>query len=326
MPTPAELHPVEPLLTNMSLAYMQELSAFLAGRIFPVVPVATSSGTFATYPKGSFWRDEMRPRPLGGEAEIADYTVGTDTYAVEEWAVKHRVDDRTRANALNPFSPDDDATFLLSQMAAINAERRWATSFFGTGIWGTDLTGVAAAPAGGQFLRWDVSTSDPAHEIRTQSNTMEAATGFGGNVLVVGADVWLSIQNNAQIKDIIKYTERGVIGEQLVASLMGLDDFIVARSVYNSAAEGAADSIARLIGAKDALLIHRTPRPGLKVPTAGTTFAWQNLVPGATNLLSAVIERRRIDTHHSDEFEIRNAFGYKVVASDLGIFFSGAVS
>ena len=324
MPTPKAVHPVDPLLTNMSVGFQQDLGAFVAGRVFPVVPVLTNSGTFATYPKGSLWRDELAPRPLGGELPRADYEVGTDTYTVDEWGVKEHVDARTIANALSPFQPIEDATWHLSMMAAINAERRWATAFIGTPIWGTDIQGVAATPtAGTSVLQWNDASATPAHDIRYLCNLVDGATGFKPQVLVVGADAWLYLQNSAEIKEIIKYTQTGIINEAIVAAAMGIEELIVARGIYNSAAEGAADSITRIVTADAGVLLYRTPRPGLRTPTAGSTFAWQGLVPGATNILGGVIERGQdpgpVGTY-SEVVGIRNAFSYKLVSSDLGVY------
>lgn len=330
MPTPGNMH-VDRLLTNMAVGWQQDLSGFLSGQIFPVLPVNEASGIYGVWPIGSIWRDEMRRRPLGGSLEKVDYKVSTASFAIEEWGVRHDVDDRVRRNASDPFSPDIGATRMLVAMAAINAERRWASSFFGTGIWSNDITGVAAAPTAGiEILQWDQAAADPADGLEEYQAIMELATGgLSGNVLIIGRDVWRSVKRNAEFRDQVKYTQRGIITQQLAAELMGLEQLIVAKSVYNAAEEGLADSITRIIGAKDGLLLHRNPNvtaTGDGAPTAGVTFAWQNLVPGATNILGGVIERGRDGFNYSDVFAIRNAFEFKVTSADLGIFFTGLVA
>jgi hypothetical protein len=322
---------VDPLLTNMAVGWQQDLSGFLAGRVFPTVPVNEASGIYGIWPTGSIWRDEMRRRPLGGELERVDYSVSTDSFAIEEWGVKHYVDDRVRRNASNPFDPDIGAGRLLSGMAAINAERRWATNFFGTGIWSNDITGVAATPtAGTEILQWDQSAADPADLLEEYQILMEEATGGkSGNVMIIGRNVWKALKANTAFKDQVKYTQRGVITRMLAAELLELDDLFVAKSVYNDAQEGLATNISRIVGADDGLLLHRNMNvsaTGDGEPTAGVMLAWQNLVPGATNPLGAVIERGRDDQKYSDIFAVRNAIEFKVVAADLGIFFSGLVA
>lgn len=330
MPTQNNMH-VDSLLTNMAVGWQQDLSGFLAGRVFPNVPVNEASGIYGVWPTGAIWRDEMRRRPLGGELERVDYSVSTATFSIEEFGVKHYVDDRTRRNATNPFDPDIGAGRLLSGMAAINAERRWATSFFGTGIWSNDITGVPATPtAGTQILQWDQSAADPADGLEEYQIIMEEATGgLSGNVLIIGRNVWRFVKANAAFKDQIKYTQRGVITQQLAAELFGVETLIVAKSVYNTAEEGLATSISRIVGADDGLLLHRNPAvsgAGDGLPTAGIMLAWQNLVPGATNPLGAVIERGRDEQKYSDIFAVRNAIEFVVTAADLGIFFTGLVA
>ena len=48
------------LLTNISVAWMQDAGNFMASKVFPTVPVAKASDKYNVYPKGAFLRDEVR--------------------------------------------------------------------------------------------------------------------------------------------------------------------------------------------------------------------------------------------------------------------------
>ena len=68
------------------------------------------------------------------------------------------------------------------------------------------------------------------------------------------------------------------------------------------------------------------PSPSMDAPTAIARFGWTGLIPGATQPNGGVITRGRDDRAYSDWIHSRNAFDYKQVSADLGIFFQYANS
>ena len=60
-PTTGDVH-VDAILTNMSIAYMQEAYAFVAGKVFPTVPVSKQSDKFFTSTQADFIRDQVELR------------------------------------------------------------------------------------------------------------------------------------------------------------------------------------------------------------------------------------------------------------------------
>lgn len=325
-PLPADAH-IDRWLTDLSVAYIQSAENFVAAKVFPAVPVLKQSDKYATYPKGYFFRDEMGPRPLGGRANRAGYTIGSGTYSCQEDALSHPIDDRVRANTDAPLGPDEAGQRLLSGQAMIHLDRLWAFDYFKTGVWAqTDQTGVASAPTGPQFLQFDQSGSKPIQTIRARASVMAGTTGYRPNKLVLGNDVYDALCEHADIIDRIKYTQRGVATRELLAELFHVDEVLVAQGVQNTAKEGQTDAVSWLVNAKAMLLVYAPPAPSLLTPSAGYTFAWTGLIPGVTNAMGGVIARYREEQEHSDILEIRTAFDTGVVASDLGQFFAAAVA
>ncbi len=312
--TPGDLH-IDRFLTNLSEAFVQDEAGFVGDRVFPVVPVQKASDLFVTFPREFFWKDEFRVRPLGGRAEVASYEVGQDTYSVEEVALAHKIDDRVRANADDPIDPDRTAMRLLTSQAMNHRDSKWASTFFGASIWGVDKTGTADA----DFIQWQKTTSTPMLDIDTFSDEMESTTGIRPNTLVLGADVWKFIRNNADVREMIKYTQIGIPTMQLIAQMFGVDQLLIARGIENTAAEGQTPSYSRLMNSEDGLLLFAAPSPGLEQPSAGYTFAWTGLLAGA-NAFGGVIQRGRDDFAHSDYIELRMAFVHKLVSTELGIY------
>jgi len=324
-PIPSQMH-VDRYLTTLSVAFVQKSRNFVADKVFPVVPVAMQSDKYPVYDRGYFFRDEVGVRPLGGEAPRAGYKITNKTYVAEEYALAHTIDDRVRANADKPLNPDRAAMRLLTTQFMIHRDRQWTDGYFKTGVWTTDLTGVSASPTAGQFLQFDQTGSDPIGLIDQQKDTIAEATGYEPNVLVLGRKVYRTLRGHADIIDRVKYTQRGVVDTEILASLFGVERVVVPGAIYNTAAEGAADSFSFIVSSNDMLLVYAAPEPALEVPSAGYIFAWTGLIPGATNAFGGAFMRTRDEKAHSDYVEIRGAYDMHVVAPDLGVFFTSVVA
>lgn len=316
---------VDHYLTNYSVRYVQDSSAFVAQRATSLISVNMMSNSFATYDRGYFLRDEAKPRPLGGRPEQVGYKVTPDTYSAVEYALEHVVDDRQRANTDDPIRLDENATAILTGKMMIKQDRYFAQNFFTAGKWTSQAQGVLSGPNAGQFLAFTDANSDPIGVIDQYKDVIGQATGMVPNTLVLGANVRRTLRTHPDIADRIKYTQIGVADDALLARLFNLDNVVTARSIYNAAAEGAVDDFQYIADGDSMLLMYIDPNPGLDSPTAIATFAWTGLLPGVTNALGGVIERGRDERAHSDWFQDRMAWDMKIIAQDLGVFFRDVV-
>lgn len=325
MPQPSSsLVHVSRSLTNISVAYIQNETDFVASRVFPVVPVEKQGDQYLSYPKGAWFRTEARRRGPGTESPGSGWNLTRDTYFADVYAVHKDIDDQIRANADTEIQLDRDSTRWVTGQLLLKRDLDWASTYFTTGVWGTDVTGVSGAPAGGQVRQWsDYTNSNPITDIANYQTTMAGATGMTPNTLVVGPAVYNALRNHTQIIERIKYTQRGVLTEDLLAALLGVDRLIVARAIYNSAPEGIADSMSYIFG-KQALLCYSTPNPSLLTPTAGYIFSWTGLL--GSGAFANRIKRFRIEERESDRVEGEMAYDMKVVAPDLGVFFNSVVA
>lgn len=319
-PTPSALH-VDSLLTDISVAFIQSSTKYVANRVFPTVPVAKKSDLFATYSTADFLRDEFEERHAGDEAVTIGYRTGTDNYVATEWAAQHAIDDQVRANADSPFRPEQDAVEMLTQKLMIKREVEWVTNFFSTGdIWtgssdGADLVG------GTDFTQWSNAASTPIEDVHSQMARIESNTGFLPNKLVVNRDVWFDLKNHPDIVDRIKHTSRDAVTTDLVARLLGIDEVLITAAVRNTRGEGL-DHSGSYVGSDEALLVYAAPSPTLLAPSGGYTFQWTGLLPGANQGMA--VERYRQEERVSDVVRLRAAWDQKVVSSALGVLFSDA--
>ena len=324
-PGRGDVHVDRPL-TDISVAFLQSQDVYVADRVFPVVPVAKQSDKYFTLPRGAFFRDQMEKRAPGARAASVNYTVSTDNYSADVWALAHDVADQVRANFDSPLNADRQATELLTQQGLIRKEKLWASLFFATSVWTVDQTGVAAAPGANQFLQWNDAASNPVEDIRAGKRRVHARTGYRPNKLVLGRQVYDTLLDHP---DIVGRLDRGqTTGPAMakldsLAALFELEEILVMDAVMNTAAEGAADSI-DFVGGKSALLVYAPAAPGLMVPSAGYTFSWTGLLGGGA--LGMRMKRIRMEPEEADRLEIQMAFAHKKVSADLGQFFASAIA
>lgn len=314
-------------LTDYSFGLQQQDGVFVSSVASSRIPVTQEAGKYNVYPPGWFWRDEAKVRPLGGRPVQVGYGVTEDTYIAEEWALEHVIDDRTRQNSRLQNRLDENATKLLTSKQMIRADRIWATSFFVTGVWGQEVTGVTATPGADEFLSWADDASSPLSDIEDWKEVIRAGTGMEPNTLVLGSNVRKRLKNHPEFVDRIKYTSSAAITNAIMAALFEIDNLRVARALYNTADEQpisvaatGGENLSYIVDANSAWLGYIDPNPTLDSATAIATFAWDSLIPGQTNDFGGVISRGRDGRAYSDYFHSRQAFGMKKVSDDLAVF------
>lgn len=324
MPTKSQAH-IDRALTNMSVAYMQDESAFIADKVFPRIPVKKQSDVYFIYNKGDFFRDEAKVRAAAAESVGGEYGVeASDPYYCKVWAFHKDVTEQERANTDEPLMCDQDATDFVTQKMLIKREVDWATKFFTTGKWGTEIDGVDATPGDGEALKFGLDGSDPISVVTNQIVEMASKTGFRPNTLVLSPYVFYALKNHPDVLDRIKYTQKGIVTADLLATLFEVDKVFIPWGVVNTANQGATDAIGFIMG-KHALLCYVNPRPAIKKPSAGYLFTWTGLEGSGAYGNRIVRLPMDILGLGTERIEGEVAFDSKVIASDLGVFFKDIV-
>jgi len=324
-PTFSDIHVNKPL-TNISVAWIQEESAFISDKVFPSVPVQKQSDRYFVYFREDWYRDEARKRVYGNESAGGGYRIdNTPSYYCDIWAYHKDVTAQDRANSDNPLSPDEDATIFLTQKLLLKREIEWATRFFASGIWGTEYTG-GATTSGTTRKYWSSSSSDPIGDISDMQIAIQAATGYKPNVLALGPYVYKELRNHSDILDRIKYTQKGVVTADLLATLFDVEKVVVASAVKNSAAQGGTESTDFIMG-KHALLAYVPPRPALRTPSAGYIMSWIGEGFAGAGMFGNRIAKIPMDWLGlgTTRIEGEMAFACELVSSDLGGFFNSIV-
>jgi len=313
-PTSSQVH-VDAILTNISVAYMQQQANFIASRVFPIVPVSKQSDKFFTYTKNDWFRDEAQRRADATESAGGGYGLSTDSYQCDVFAFHKDIGDQTRANADAPIQVDREAAEFVTSRLMLKMETQFVSTFFTTGVWGTDVT-----PSN---LWSDYTSSDPLNDVETGKRTILATTGYEPNTLVLGYDVFKTLKNHPDLVDRIKYTSSQTLTEGLMASLFDIPRVMVAKAVKATNNEGGTAAYDFTHG-KNALLTYSAPSAGLLQPSGGYVMSWTGVSQGLGQTIGT--SRIRMEQFKADRIEAELSFDMKVIGSDLGYFLSACVA
>lgn len=312
-PTHSEVQVVDPVLTNMMVAYMQADDRFVADRVFPLVPVEKQGFTYYTFTKKFWFLDEMKPRTPGGQFARAGFGVSSSTGYANTFGLEFPLADEVESNNQTPMSIAQAGLKWLAQQSLIRRERAFSADFMVTGVWGTDDNNSTTD--------WDDFTSgDPFSDILTAKRTISNSTGLDPNTMTLGYIVHVALQNHPDIIDRIKHVQIAGLGnvETALKSLFDVANYNVGKAVYNSANEGQTQSNAAIID-DDCLVSYSTSSPGIAEASAGYTYTWQG---GGGN---GEIVQYREQKSKSDILQNSEAWDQKAVATDTGFFFADVV-
>ena len=326
-PTRSDVHVDRPL-TNISIAYIQEAKDFIADKVFPIVPVMKQSDRYFVYTKDYWFRTGAQKRAPSTESAGSGFHIdNTPSYFADVWAVHMDVSDQTRSDEDQPIDLDRDATIFVTQQLILRREIQFMAQYMVASLWqGYKVSGTAtdfnptSSPFSGQ---WDSSTSNPMKDVDILKSQIKSQTGYLPNTLVVSNDVFFALRDNPAVLDRIKYTQRGIVSEELLAALFGVEKFLVASAVLNSSPEGASGSNPSggsfgFLSVNSILLVYANPAPSILQPSAGYIFSWQGLFGAGAQ--GNRIKNIRNELKESDRIEGEMAFAMKQVGLDLGVY------
>lgn len=320
---------VNPVLTNLSVGWRQNPAGFVARQVFPVVPVQIQGGVYYEWSRADVNRNLMAVRAPATESNGMGARLTNNPYFCNVRALHKDLDQQTLSN-FPLFNLEQSATNWLTQQDLISQEVAWAANYFVTAVWGTTMTGVAAAPGAGQFLQWNNGASTPIEDMRTGIRTVQLASGgYKPNTAVFGKQVWDQIVDHPDVVDRIKGAagpgNPAVVTKAAFASLIEVERVLVMEAVQNTGLENSATvnstETNAFIGGTNALLVYAAPAPGIDAPSGGYTFDWNGYNGGAVAVSSWWEQKIK-----SQRVEIESAWDQRLTSSVLGYFFLTAVA
>lgn len=321
MALPSSKTGVPPILQNVSVQYNNP--QYVADRVFRVINNCPPEAKIARYLKGAWMRDEAEMRGPGSEAMRGGYPVDYIDVIPKEYAFAKEVPDEDRevANSMGgpPLQPDIDAIAFATDKMLLRRETRAlaiikATVWSGVAATGEDAQGLWA-PAG--------NTNTFLLDVKARKETIRGNTGFTPNCLLIDAYTYACLTECDSVLDKIKYTQKGVLTADLLASICGLEEVIVAGAMKNTAKElksGADATLAPIWTVNTTkgmgFLFYRPPAAGLKTPAAGY-IARSGLFPNGVRVTTW-----REDSKHQDVYEAAEKIHIVATGLDLGFMWS----
>jgi hypothetical protein len=322
--TPSSVHLDQPL-TNLTLAFAQDQSNFIADKVFPVVGVERQSDKFYIYDRDNMNRTgDVKALAPRTEVNRIGMSISNSSYYADVFGLGMDFDQQTLANEDAALDIRSAGAQTLATRLMIHREEQFAANFFAASIWGSEST-----PAN---LWSDYTNSTPIADVTNARRTMQLKSGgFKPNTMVVGKEVRDILINHpkilARLNGGATVANTALITDAKLAEIFEVENFYVMEAVKNDSVEGVAESNS-FIGGKHALLVHGPKGAGLMTPAAGLTFAWNN-VPGANNLGITVesfsddaLKRQQVAEH----IQVKMAYDMKVTGADLGYFFDTVVA
>jgi hypothetical protein len=301
---------IDKALTNYARAYMQDEKNFIAGMVMPVLQVEKESDKYFQFDRAN-WRisDSLRaPGSMANEAQMP--VVSNDSYNVEEHAKRTIVSDREVANADVAIEPLQSAAGDLTEQLLVERDYLCAQTVFTT-------TAAANSTSLATAAKWDyTSTTTPIDDIDTGVETVAKEIGKKPNTGVTGMEVWTVLKNHEDILDRIKYTQKGVVTQDLVASLLGLDNMYVGSSVRLTTNTGITSEATSYIWGKNFLVSYVNPRPSIRSQSHGYHFSTKG---------KNVQVRRYRSEERQGQFVEPQLFYDQKVTSTLSAYFLGNV-
>ena len=297
MPLPSVSNIAVPVaIQNLTIQYKPR--NLIQEQVFPIVPVPSPQVKVLKYGKSMMFslQDGDLSRVEGTDTKRFSYDVTTQTIAPKQISAEALVTDElldvSNMPGQMPLQPIIDAVQLAvakidnyKELAVARAIYQTSTAWADGSAYssvnksaGVLPNGSVGSPTAGT---WGLATTSNSfiNDVFAAKDSVRKNTGIIPNKLIIDYSTFVAQQINPNLSDKIKYTQKGVITADLLASVLELDEVLIGRSIYNAANDNVAatargftgTSIWNPSGKGNAFLFYQEA-PGLRAMAAGFQF------------------------------------------------------
>ena len=255
-------------LTNMSINYDPLKGGLVGEAVSRVVNVTNESDKYWAWDKSSTFRIPTDYRADGAPANELDFDASSSTYSCEEYAYQIAVTDRQKANADSVLQLRKNKMMRADALLRLAREKAIATALTTSGNY--DATNYTTLSSTTQWNNSSFSGSIEAN-LDTGKEAIRADIGVYPNIIVIPAAVAMVIKRNAEIRELIKYTQSGLlVNDDLPPTMFGMKVFIPG-AINVTTQEGAAAHTYADIWGKHVVMLYQGAS-ALDEPNAFTLF------------------------------------------------------
>lgn len=314
-------------LENVSIAFRNP--SYIGDQVYPIINGLNRRTQVALYDRQPWFRIGADWRSEGTTAKRGDYSITTKNIDPKQVAFGKAVTDEllfaSQEPMALPIQPIQESLIFCADQIDLFKEYQIAQNIFAQ-TWADGVgggTGLAGA-----WASTDSSTNTFVTDVLAGKIAVQSRTGLVPNTLVIDYGTFTKLQTCPAVLDRIKYTQTGVITEQLIAALLQLDTVLVGKAIYTTAKETQPESstVSMLnvwessAGKGNAFLFYRPPSAGLRTPSPGYQYrleengAWRRSVT------------YREEWNHQSIYEVMEWVDIRAMMTDLGYLWKNTIS
>lgn len=309
MPNSLRQHRViDPVLTTIIAGFV--MPELIGEVILPPVPHDREGGTIQQFGKEAFQAYNTTRAPRSRVARV-DYETAEIEFAMKERSVEMATDRReSEESAGMAIQAEKAAAIQCQSIIRLDHERDVAALVTSTGSY---AAGNTTSLTSGN--RWSApETSDPVADIEAGKEAVRQKIGVRPNLLVLGAASYKALKNHPKLLDRIKYSQKGILTTELLASIFDVKQVVVGEAITSDAKGVFSD-----IWGKFASLHYVAPftTAGLGTPSWGYTLRKKGR-PNASKYFDDAVK--------SDVVQVEDIYATKVLAPGAGYLIQTAVA
>lgn len=250
--TLAQTRVVDPILTTHARGFQRPGNVWPL--LFPAAPVDAYAGQIIEFGKESFRRYNTKRAP-GSETKAITFGYQGKPFVIQPNALDALVprENMVDAGAVPGLDLASDAVDLVLDTMELAQEWECADLARNATLYPTNnklaLTGTD---------RWGGSTGKPTTDVKKALEAIRKSIGMSGNTVILPPSAYNALDENAQIRDRMKYTGRDSVTTELLARIWGVQTVVVAEAV---GASGQDDAFGDIWG-NDVIVAYVAPPTG----------------------------------------------------------------
>ena len=293
-----------PTLREFAQGAAQSAIMPVADFLAPTVEVPTSTGRFKKYTEKNRFHIPDTLRTLGGRASELRFEATDETFNCEPHALDYPVDNLEQLESEGMENMLREGATAVAEVAALSHEK-------------SVIDAALAAVGAGTGKTWN-SSADPIADVDDAILAVIKAAKYGslmGVGVLFGATAWKIFKNQEKVRGRFVVGNGGgkaslglaVPTEQSASQMfVGTPDVQTSYMIYDTAAEGLAESISFLLDST-VLVFARKEAPSRRDPSFMKTFRLMNrfMVPGSYMRDDGRVEVAKFDW--SEDVKVTNS-------------------